>query len=125
MNEWEIPKGRRKMYENNKDCAIREFLEETNIKEEEYTSINNIIPLIEEYKGINNVRYKHVYYIAKINKLIDLKINKNNREQFTEVKNISWLTEEECIHKIRDHDISKKKVIKKFFNYLKMVSLIR
>ena len=31
-NEWEIPKGRRSGNENNKDCAIRQFNEETNIK---------------------------------------------------------------------------------------------
>ena len=120
-NEWEIPKGRRKLFENNKNCAIREFLEETNIKEEDYTIINNIIPFIEEYKGINNVRYKHVYYIAKMNsnQLINLKINQNNKEQLTEIKDISWLNEEECYQKIRDHDISKQKIISDFFNFLK------
>ena len=36
-NEWEIPKGRRKIHENNRTCAIREFYEETNV---EYSSYN-------------------------------------------------------------------------------------
>ena len=40
MNEWEIPKGRRKGLENNKDCAIREFKEETNILGDSYKLIN-------------------------------------------------------------------------------------
>ena len=45
----------RKNYENNKECAMREFKEETNIDKSNYKLINNIIPLIEEYKGINKV----------------------------------------------------------------------
>ena len=61
-NEWEIPKGRRNLNEIDIECAKREFQEETNIPKKSYTLIKNIIPLIEEYKGINNVRYKHVYY---------------------------------------------------------------
>ena len=62
-NEWEIPKGRRNNKEKNKCCAIREFEEETNIKSNDYKLIYNNVPLTEEYKGINNVNYKHVYYI--------------------------------------------------------------
>ena len=45
-NEWEIPKGRRKSLENNKECAIREFYEETNIKNDQYNLYNNTIPLL-------------------------------------------------------------------------------
>ncbi len=117
MNEWEIPKGRRKGRENNKDCAIREFREETNIQPENYQLINNIIPLIEEYKGINGVRYKHVYYIGKVQELIELKINMENKDQYTEIKNIEWLTEEECYQRIREYDSNKKKIIKNVFDF--------
>ena len=118
MNEWEIPKGRRKNYENNKDCAIREFEEETNIGFSSYRLINNIIPLVEEYKGINNVRYKHIYYLGEIDTLVNLEVNMENRDQYTEIKNIQWLTEEECYQKIRNYDLNKKKVIEKVFQFL-------
>ena len=118
MNEWEIPKGRRKNYENNKDCAIREFEEETNIGFSSYRLINNIIPLVEEYKGINNVRYKHIYYLGEIDTLVNLEVNMENRDQYTEIKNIQWLTEEECYQKIRHYDLNKKKVIEKVFQFL-------
>lgn len=118
INEWEIPKGRRKGYENNKDCAIREFSEETNITNDSYKLINNIIPLVEEYKGINGVRYKHIYYIGKIDKLVDLKINMENKDQYTEIKDIQWLSEEECYQKIRDYDLKKKEIIQKVFHFL-------
>lgn len=32
FNEWGFPKGRRELYEDNFKCAIREFMEETDIK---------------------------------------------------------------------------------------------
>ena len=118
-NEWEIPKGRRKLYENNRDCAIREFSEETNIKSTSYELYKNIIPLIEEYTGINNVRYKHVYYIGTISEKCDLFINKDNKDQYTEIKNIEWCTEEHCLKNIREYDTLKKKIITNFFEYLR------
>ncbi len=119
-NEWELPKGRRNMRENNRECAIREFQEETNISPENYNLINNIVPLIEEYTGINNVRYKHVYYIGKIHQSCKLNINMSNKEQYTEVKSISWLNQKECNSSIRDYDNHKKKVVNEFFDFIKM-----
>ena len=115
MNEWEIPKGRRSGHENNKDCAIREFQEETNIPPHKYKTITNMIPLIEEYRGINNVRYKHIYYVGKIEEKLELNIDLENKEQYTEIKDISWLTERECYEKIRDYDDHKKEVVRGFF----------
>lgn len=119
MNEWEIPKGRRKDYENNRDCAIREFREETNISSDNYDLYNNIIPLIEEYIGINGVRYKHVYYIGKIKNICDLKIDLTNKDQYTEIKRIEWLNESECYTRIRDYDDHKRKVVSELFDFLK------
>ena len=120
-NEWEIPKGRRSGDENNKDCAIREFQEETNIPKKSYTLIKNIIPLIEEYKGINNVRYKHVYYVGKIDEKIELVIDQTNKDQYTEIKNIKWLNEEECYKNIRPYNEVKKKIVKKFFQFYRNI----
>ena len=118
MNEWEIPKGRRTGYENNKECALREFREETNIESKYFQLINNIIPLVEEYKGINNVRYKHLYYIGEIDHLIGLEVDMKNKDQYTEIKNIDWLTEKECYEKIREYDNTKKKIIQSIFQFL-------
>ena len=118
FNEWEIPKGRRKMYENNRDCALREFKEETNIPPCDYKLYQNIIPIIEEYEGINGVKYKHIYYIGYTDLNIDLFINKGNKDQYTEIKDIKWYSKNKCLENIRDYDIIKKGVINKFFNYL-------
>ena len=117
-NEWEIPKGRRKHFENNRECAIREFYEETNINKEKYTLFTNIIPLIEEYQCINGVKYKHVYYIGNIQNKCELVINLKNKDQYTEVKDIKWLSKEECLNKIRSYDEHKQKIINDFFYFL-------
>ena len=87
-----------------------------------YRLINNIIPLIEEYRGINNVRYKHIYYVGEINEEIQLFINHENKEQYTEIKDIQWLTEDECYEKIRDYDDHKGKIVKDFFHFQKNAS---
>ena len=117
-NEWEIPKGRRNIGENNNACAIREFKEETNIDPSKYTFIKNVVPLIEEYIGINNVNYRHVYYIAKIKTYEGLYVDVNNQNQVNEVKNIKWLNKEDCIKKIRWYYSSRLKVINSFFKLL-------
>jgi len=121
-NEWEIPKGRRNNREKNKTCAIREFEEETNISEDKYKFFNNIVPLIEEYKGINNVNYKHVYYIAKINEFEELNINPNNSNQILEVNSIQWFTKEECFQKLRKYSKEKIKVVEQFFIFIENIN---
>jgi 8-oxo-dGTP pyrophosphatase MutT (NUDIX family) len=118
MNEWEIPKGRRESKENNKECAIREFMEETNIKPDLYHILQNVTPIVEEYRGINNIPYKHVYYIAKINEEINLDINFNNKQQYTEIKNIQWVSQNEALRNIRNHDKHKKELINKIFMFI-------
>lgn len=117
-NEWEIPKGRRILKESNKECAIREFEEETNISKDKFNIYSNIAPIIEEYKGINNIPYKHVYYIAKIKEKIKVEINLDNKDQYTEVKDIKWLNKSEALNNIRNHDNPKKKVINDIFTFI-------
>jgi len=117
-NEWELPKGRRNPNENNRDCAIREFREETNITNDLYSLFTNIVPMVEEYTGINNVRYKHLYYVGRIHTSCDLQINMDNRDQYTEVKNIKWLNKNECNSYIRDYDDHKRKVVNEFFSFI-------
>ena len=107
------------MHENNRCCAIREFEEETNVDSSSYKLYKNIIPIIEEYIGINNVRYKHVYYIGILPKKCELFINEDNKDQYTEIKSIKWCTEEDCLKNIRNYDSHKRDVITKFFEYLR------
>ena len=116
--EWEFPKGRRSNRENNLRCAIREFEEETDIHSNEYTVLDNVIPISEEYTGSNGVRYKHVYYFAIYKGDRDLSINKEKYEQFSEIGDIQWFTPEECYNRIRPENPTKNDIIRQVSDFM-------
>ena len=118
--EWGFPKGRRNLRELNIECAKREFLEETNIDESNYT-ILDMRPLEENYIGTNGIRYKHIYYIAQIKKEIKLEIDLNNLDQKGEVGILKWCNIKEANSLIRHYNIEKKKIIN---NLHKMLLLL-
>jgi len=101
--EWGFPKGRRMRGETDMACAVREFGEETNVPREAYVVLKNII-LEETFVGLNNVRYKHVYFVALL-KQPDL-VNLNQRftaMQRREISGIGWKTIEEAKALVRPH----------------------
>lgn len=118
--EWEFPKGRRSSRETNMKCAIREFEEETDLNSDEYTLLNNVAPISEEYIGSNGVRYKHIYYIAFYKGERDLKINSERYEQFSEIADISWLSFDECFKILRKEQSTKNEVLKKLQKFNEM-----
>jgi 8-oxo-dGTP pyrophosphatase MutT (NUDIX family) len=117
--EWEFPKGRRSAHETNMKCAIREFEEETDLSEDEYTLLDNVTPLSEEYIGSNGVRYKHIYYLAFYKGSRDLSINNTRYEQFSEIGDIQWLPVDECCKKIRKEQSTKLTVIQQVEEFSK------
>jgi len=123
--EWGFPKGRRNYKEKDIDCATREFCEETGLDKNNITIIKNIIPIREDFLGNNNVRYRHIYYIAKIKdeyKDISLSVNQENKEQCAEISDIAWLNEQQSLEKIRDLDISKKNIITDICSFLNKIN---
>lgn len=117
--EWEFPKGRKEKYESNKQCAIREFNEETGINRSDYKMYINVKPLSENYIGENNVKYLHIYYLASINDNDkDLLIDKSNKFQSLEISDLQWFTKQEALSKIRDYHKTRKNVINTVFNFI-------
>ena len=118
--EWGFPKGRRNLKENNLECAKREFEEETGIKNNEYNIIYQIDPLEELFSGSNNIRYKHIYYVAmaKDNINIDFTIDTNNFNQVSEIMTIKWYSFIESMNIIRNYNIEKRNVLEKLHNIL-------
>jgi 8-oxo-dGTP pyrophosphatase MutT (NUDIX family) len=105
--EWGFPKGRRMRGESDLACAVREFAEETNIMRDSYVVLKNIV-LEETFVGLNNIQYKHVYFVALL-KNPDL-INLNQRLttiQRREISGIAWKTMEEAEALIRPHHIER------------------
>lgn len=108
--EWGLPKGRRNNFEKNIDCAKREFYEETNIENNKIVIFNNIHCLHENYKGNNNVNYRHIYYVSHLDEEVDI-YNYNN----IEVSKIGWFTWEEAVELIRPYYKEKIEIINKVF----------
>jgi 8-oxo-dGTP pyrophosphatase MutT (NUDIX family) len=105
--EWEFPKGRRNYQEKDFDCAFREFEEETGYLRKDMNIIENLIPLEEIFIGSNHKSYKHKYYLAYMDKTIDLLSN----FQESEVSKIEWKTLNECLECIRPYNLDKKTLI--------------
>jgi 8-oxo-dGTP pyrophosphatase MutT (NUDIX family) len=124
--EWGFPKGRRKLKENDLDCAIREFCEETRLISDDIEINDSIIPFEEIFFGTNNVLYKHTYYIAKIkNSNVPIFIDYNCIEQIREVRALMWFSFEEVLKHIKAYNIERHEIIKEtdkiIKNYEKIV----
>ena len=115
--EWGFPKGRRNLKETNLDCAKREFQEETGISSDSY-QILHISSLEEVFIGTNNVRYKHVYYLAVANDVLNLQIDPLNESQKAEVSKIGWFNYDQCIHLLRPYNTEKKAVLTDAYNVI-------
>lgn len=122
MSEWEFPKGRRNINENDFDCAKREFKEETSYEEVDYDIITNVCPFTEEFLGENKVKYKYIYYIGKLKNLKKVPIiDSNNKEQITEIKSIQWFSKGQSLDIIRDYHHSRKQIIDQIFKFVKVI----
>jgi 8-oxo-dGTP pyrophosphatase MutT (NUDIX family) len=106
--EWEFPKGRRNTKENEINCALREFEEETGIKQNKLTIIENVLPFEEIFIGTNHKSYKHKYYLAYMNYIEDENLH---NFQVTEISKIEWKTIDECLEAIRPYNLEKKQII--------------
>ena len=117
--EWGFPKGRRNFKEKNIDCAKREFIEETNFKNEDF-NILNMSPIEETYLSTNSSKYKHIYYIGQcINNKLELKLDENNLDMITEIGDINWFSIHDALNKIRFYNIDKKTKLIYLHNMIK------
>ena len=112
--EWEFPKGKKNYNEDNLTCAIREFIEETNITIDKINILKNINCIEEKYKGTNNKYYKHLYYMAISPNEFEL----NTIENIYEVGDIQWLTIKEALSKIRNYYINKINLIHEIYFFI-------
>lgn len=111
--EWGFPKGRKKIKEQDIDCAIREFGEETGVTKNDI-DIKNIEPFEEIFFGTNNILYKHLYFVAKINKEDStLYINNNCLEQVREIRSLKWCSYDEVLNNIKVHNTERKELFKR------------
>ena len=113
--EWGFPKGRRNARENDFDCSIREFEEETGYNSKDLIMIKNIGFFEETFTGSNMKSYRHKYYLCQSNyeKTID-----ETKYQKSEIGNLKWFTFEECLAKIRFYNYEKRRMLCKINNII-------
>lgn len=112
IEEWGFPKGRRHYQESNLNCAIREFIEETQV--EDFTLLNKIETINEQLIGTNNIQYKHIYYVALYNGDIkNIRIPDNN-----EIGNMSWCSHDNCIINIRSYHEEKLNIVNQVYTFI-------
>jgi hypothetical protein len=65
------------------------------------------MPLEEIFIGSNHKSYKHKYYLAYMDKTVDVLYN----YQKSEVSKLEWKTIDECLESIRSYNLDKKTLI--------------
>lgn len=112
--EWGFPKGRRKLKEEDMDCALREFCEESGFEKADIDIHKQLRPLEEFFYGTNNILYRHVYYIARVVKNEDRKmeIDTTNPHQAREVQKAQWFTYNEILERIRPYNHERRNLFK-------------
>jgi len=103
---WGFPKGKKNDYskESDKDCALREFKEETNLDISKIKFWNDEV-FVEIYKGNNGKAYRTFYYLAESSTVLEVKrvptpncIRKDTVSD--EAENAIWVTAEEASFKL-------------------------
>jgi len=116
--EWGFPKGRRNLKETDIDAAKREFTEETGIQNNQYEIISNKV-FTEQYKGSDNVIYKHIYYLAIYKGNEDnIGLDPSNRHQITEISKLGFYNLDDSLEKFRDYHKEKKNILKHAHQYI-------
>tara|TARA_Y100000768_G_C23988371_1_gene690412 strand:+ start:1735 stop:2361 length:627 start_codon:yes stop_codon:yes gene_type:complete len=113
--EWGFPKGRRNGKENDYECSIREFEEETGYKSENLVIIKNLSFVEEVFTGSNAKSYKHKYYLCKL-EMNDTLYEDNYQK--TEIGDMKWIDYEGCLKLIRKYNYEKKNLLKQINNLL-------
>jgi 8-oxo-dGTP pyrophosphatase MutT (NUDIX family) len=113
--EWGFPKGRRNSCENDYDCSIREFEEETGYSRHDLIVIKNVCFFEEVFTGSNLKSYKHKYYLCKIDYE---KTTNEDMFQKSEIGALKWMDYETCLSKIRDYNYEKINLLHKINNLI-------
>jgi 8-oxo-dGTP pyrophosphatase MutT (NUDIX family) len=114
-SEWGFPKGRRNINEHDFVCAVREFSEETGMKQKYMKVYRDQKPFEEVFSGSNKVRYRHVYYLATCTCSNDKVVFNRTQETcgLKEIKDVQWFRYSEGQSKIRDQNIERKELFKR------------
>lgn len=112
--EFGFPKGRRNVNESDLQCALREFAEESGISASDLRLSGTLAsPFEEVFTGSNNVRYRHVYYLAELRASSSAFDEVGVKPvvdavQLREVKATGWFDAEGVLARIRKHNVERR-----------------
>ncbi len=116
--EWGFPKGRRNHDEHDITCAIREFEEETGLTSQDYKLLLDIKPFIEDFKGTDSKKYRHVYYVAFATSNKTPTLNTDNDTQSCEIGDIGYFTYKQSAGMIRPYQTERLSIMTDLFKYV-------
>lgn len=113
--EWGFPKGRRNYQERDLVCAVREFIEETDLTPDNIQLLEGVPPVSEDFIGTNGTPYRHVYYLALIKDADEVTLNTENIHQMNEIGDIGWFTHQDGYQIIRPYHVERRNLFTKVF----------
>ena len=119
--EWGFPKGRRNQYESDKQCACREFREETGLTEDTFTILDTIDPIRETFYGNNGIHYCHVYFLALVHVDTEVTYDATNEHMKQEIGGLGWFSVQEAFQKIRTTNPEKRAILTRADRILKTI----
>jgi len=109
--EWGFPKGRRNYNESDIDCALREFYEETGLKNKNISFVvSNLAPFEEIFMGSNYKSYKHRYFLMYVDYNMSNSDDLFNIDKM-EISKIEWKTFNDSMAAIRPYNLEKKRIL--------------
>ena len=102
--EWEFPKGKRLDNESDKQCAIREIMEETKLIYQNDYELHSNERIVTDFIGQNNKIYRYIYYIGEIKNMYSLSEKNYNSFQKQEISNIMLFKKDILKSKIRSYN---------------------
>jgi 8-oxo-dGTP pyrophosphatase MutT (NUDIX family) len=112
------PRGRRKGGETGLYTAMREFQEETGLKQDDYTVLNRVSPLREPFKGTDGNPYLNIYYLAYMDTIKELRVDENREGQKNEIGEVFYCGYDEAMKLIRPYHIERLKILAKIFSFI-------
>ena len=107
--EWGFPKGRKNQNESGRQCAIREWSEETGFSQENIDIFDNIIPYNEYVIGSNYQAYRDSYFIGKFKGNEEAPIHYEKKE----ISDAKWASSDEIMSLLRPYHRERIAMLKK------------
>jgi 8-oxo-dGTP pyrophosphatase MutT (NUDIX family) len=108
--EWGFPKGKKNYREQNYECAVREWEEETGQSASTITHVANMNPYEEIFMGSNYKIYKNLYYVFRHNGTECPASGLRTNDKY-EISKVRWLRFDRCLNTMRHYNQEKKRIL--------------